>query len=57
MAEICKKVQDALQLSVEWSLRNIVVPIYKCKSYIRNFSCHRAVKLYEHEMKIVEMVL
>ena len=33
---------------------NIVVPIYK--GDIRNCSCHRAVKLLEHGMMVVERV-
>ena len=34
-----------------------MVPIFKGKDDIRNSSCNRAVKLLEHGMKMVEMVL
>ena len=36
---------------------SIVIPIFKGKGDIRNSSCHRAVKLLEHGMKVVERVL
>ena len=36
---------------------NIVVPIFKGKGDIHNCSYNRAVKLHEHGMKVVEMVL
>ena len=36
---------------------NIVVSIFKRKDDIWNCGCHRAVKLIEHGMKVVEMVL
>ena len=35
---------------------SIVVPISNGKGDIRNCSCHRAVKLLEHGMKVVERV-
>ena len=37
----------------EWAL-SIVVPIFKGKGDISNCSCYRAVKLFEHGMKVVE---
>ena len=37
---------------VEWALR-IDFPIFKVKGDIRTYSCHRAVKLLEHGMKMV----
>ena len=40
----------------EWALR-IVAPIFKGKGDIRNSSCHRAVKLLKHGMKVVERVI
>ena len=43
-------------MSVEWSL-SIVALIFKGKGDISNCSCHRAVKLLEHGMKVVERVL
>ena len=43
-------------MPVEWAL-SIVVQIIKGKGDIRNCSCHRTVKLLEHEMKVVERVL
>ena len=39
----------------EWA-QNIVVQIINWKGDIRNCRCHRAVKLLEHGMKVVEMV-
>ena len=61
MAEICQKVLDVLGMPAEWAQRmgsmGIVVPISKGKGDIRNCSCHRAVKLLEHGMKVVKMVL
>ena len=56
MAEICQKVLDGSGMPPEWALR-ILVPIFNGKGDIRNCSCHRAVKLLEHGMKVVEMVL
>ena len=43
-------------MPVEWAL-SIVVPIFKGKSDIRNYSCYRTVKLLEHGVKVVERVL
>ena len=43
-------------MPVEWVV-SIVVPIFKRKGDIRNCSCHRAVKLHEHGMKVVDRVL
>ena len=43
-------------MPAEWALR-IVVPIFKGKDDIRNSSCHTAVKLPKHGMKVVERVL
>ena len=43
-------------MSAELAL-SIVVPIFKGKGDIRNSSCHRAVKLFEHGMKVVERAL
>ena len=43
-------------MPVEWALR-IVVPIFKGKGDITNCSFYRAVKLLEHGIKVVEMVL
>ena len=56
MAEICQKVQDGYGMPAEWSL-SIVVPIFKGKGDIWKCNCYRAVKLLEHGMKAVEMVL
>ena len=52
---ICQKVLDGLGMPAEWALR-IVVPIIKGKGDIMNCSCYRAVKLLEHDMKVVERV-
>ena len=56
MAEICQKVQDGFGMPADWAL-SIVVPIFKGKGDIRNCSCHRAEKLFEHGMKVVDRVL
>ena len=56
MAEICQKVLDGFGMPVELAL-SIVVPICKGKGDIRNCMCHRAVKLLEHDMKLMERVL
>ena len=56
MAEICQNVQDRIGMPAEWVLSN-VVPIFKAKGDIGNYSCNRAVKLLEHGMKEVERVL
>ena len=55
MAEICQRVLDGFGMPVEWAL-SIVVPIVKRKGDIRNCSCYRVVKLFEHEMKMLERV-
>ena len=39
-----------------WALI-IAVPIFKGKADIRNCSCYRVVKLFEHGTKVVERVL
>ena len=46
MAEICQHVLHEFGMPVEWG--SIVVPIFKRKADIRNCSCYRAVKLFEH---------
>ena len=43
-------------MPAEWAL-SIMVPIFKGKGDIRNCSCHRAVKLLEYGVKVVERVL
>ena len=55
MAEICHRVLDGFGMPVEWSLY-IMVAIFKWYG-ITNCSCYWAVKLLEHEMKVVERVL
>ena len=40
-------------MQAEWAL-SIMVPIFKGKGDIRNCRCHRAVKLLERVMKVVE---
>ena len=55
MAEICQRVLDGFGMPVEWAL-GIVVPIFKGMGDVRNCSCYCAVKLREHEMKVVERV-
>ena len=56
MAEICQKVLDGFGMPVEWALR-IMASIFKRKGEFRNCCCYGAVKLLEHGMKVVEMVL
>ena len=53
MSGTCPRVLDGYGMPVEWAL-SIVVPIFKGKGDIRNCSCYGAVKLLEHEMKVVE---
>ena len=47
MAEICQKLLGEFGMPVECAL-SIVVPIFRRKGNIRNFSFYRAVKLHEH---------
>ena len=56
MAEMCQRMLDGFGMLVEWAL-SIVVQNFKRKGDIRNCSCYRAVKLIEHGMKVVEIVL
>ena len=50
MAEM--SVLDGFGMPIEWAL-SIVVLIFKWKGDIRNCSCYGAMKLLEHEMKVV----
>ena len=43
-------------MKAEWAL-SLVVPIVKGKGDIQNCSCHRAVKLRAHGMKVLKRVL
>ena len=43
-------------MPVEWAL-SILFSFFMWKGGIKNCSCYRAVKLLEHCMKVVEMVL
>ena len=43
-------------MPVEWAQR-IVAPIFNWKGDIRNCSFYRVVKLLEHGMKVVKMML
>ena len=56
MEEICHKVLDGFAMPAECALR-IVVPIINGKGDLQNCSCHRAEKLREHGMKVMERVL
>ena len=56
MVELCHRVLHGFGMPAEWTLE-IVVSIFKVKVDIRNCSCCAAVKLLEHEMKVMEMVL
>ena len=53
MAEVFQKVLDGFRMPAEWAL-SIVVSIFKGKGHIRNCSCYCAVKLLEHDMKVVK---
>ena len=55
MAEICLRVIAGFGMPAEWAL-STVAPIFKGKGDIRSCSCNRAVKLLEHDMKVVERV-
>ena len=56
MDEICQGVLDGFGMPVEWVL-SVAVPIFKGKGDIGNRSCHRAVKLLGHGVKVVDRVL
>ena len=56
MAEICQRVLDGFAVPVEWAL-SIAVQVFNGKGGIRNCSCYGVVKLLEHELKVVEMVI
>ena len=43
-------------MPAEWAL-SIIVPIFKGKGDIGNYSCYGTVKLLEHGMNVVERVL
>ena len=43
-------------MPAEWDLR-IVISIFKGNGDIRNCSCHRAVNLFDHGIKLMERVL
>ena len=56
MAELCQRVLDWLVMPAEWAL-SIEVPIFKGNGDIRNCRCYGAVKLLDHEMKVMVRVL
>ena len=56
MGEIYQRVLHGFGMPVEWSL-SIVVLIFKGKDDIKICSCHRAVKLPKHGMKVAERML
>ena len=56
MVETCQKVLDGLGMQVELAQR-IVIHIFKGNGDIGNCCCFGAVKLLEHGMKVVDMVL
>ena len=43
-------------MPAEWAL-SIVVPIFNRKGGIRNCSCYRAMKFFNHVIKVVERVI
>ena len=55
MAEICQIVPDVFGMPVQWAL-SLVVPIFKWKDDIRNYSRYGAVKLLEHGINVVVRV-
>ena len=52
----CLRVVDGFGMPVGLAL-SVVVPIFKGNCDIRNCHCYRALKLLEHGMKVVEMLL
>ena len=54
MVKICQGVLDGFGMPFEWTL-SIVVPLFKGKGDIRNYSCYGSVKLLDH-VKVVEWV-
>ena len=44
---------DGFGMPAEWTL-SIEIPIFKGIGDVRNCSCSRAVRLFEHGMKVVE---
>ena len=56
MTEISMRVIGGFVMPVEWALSKMI-PIFKGKGNVRNCSCYRAVKLLEHDMKVVKRVL
>ena len=56
MVELCQRVLRGKGMPDEWQT-SVLVPIFKGKGDVRNYSTYREVKLLEHAMKIVERVL
>ena len=56
MMKLCQRVLDGKRMSEDWKI-SVMVPIYKGKRDVTNWSTYRGVKLLEHGMKTVERVL
>ena len=56
MDRSCLRLLSVLGIPGAWAL-SMVVKIIKRKDYIRNCSYHTSVKLFEHGMNVVELVL
>ena len=54
MTELHHRVLDRFGMAANW-IPSIIVKIFKGKGNM-TFSCNRAVKLLEHDMKVEEMV-
>ena len=56
MIELCQRLLDGRGMSDVWKT-SVIVPIFKGKGGVMTCGSYRGVKLLEHAMKIVEMVL
>ena len=56
MMELCQRVLDGRGMPDEWKT-SVIVPFFKGKSDVISCGSYRGMKLPEHAMKIVEIVL
>ena len=56
MMQLCQGVLDGKGMPDDWAL-SVVIPIFKGKGDAMSCAVYRGVKLLEHAMKIVKMVL
>ena len=57
MKKLCQRVLDGEGMPEEWKTMPEVVPIFKGKGEVMDCGAYRGVKLLEHAMKIVEIML